>query len=194
MSDAGSMRLLAVCLGGRAPGCNVELHDVVFAVGTSVEDIHDQLLDRWFGSPDGLHVDAWMVVDQVPGFRVALSHSPGPGEARLYFVNIGGYAPGELFERHVYALYAGRSASEVKARARAELLVGNESVHRDDLYAVDDLVDDLIEVRVDGGWHIELIEDPSAGRAAVTNGYFPLPRKTISAWKARNPEIVRPAR
>lgn len=194
MSETLPMHLLSVCLGGRAPGCNVELHDVVFAVGASLEEVHDQLLDRWFGSPDGLHVDAWAVVDQAPGFRVGLSRTPASGDVRLYFVNIGGYAPGELFERHVYALYAGRSSSEVKARAKAELLAGNESVHRDDLYAVDDLIDDLIEVRVGDGWHIELTEDPDAGHAPVTNGYFPLPRKTISAWKARNPATVRPAR
>lgn len=187
MSDSGSIRLFAVCLGGRAPGCNVELHDVVFAVGRSLDEVHPQLLDQWFGSPDGLHVDAWTAVDQVPGFRVALSRTRGSGDARLYFVNIGGYAPGELFERHVYALYAGRSASEVKARARAELLVGNESVHRDDLYSVDDLIDDLIEVRLGDGWNIELTEDPLAAHAPITNGYFPLPRKTISAWKARKP-------
>jgi hypothetical protein len=41
-------KLLAVYLGGRAAKCNTELHDVVFAVGPSIESTYDQLLDKWF--------------------------------------------------------------------------------------------------------------------------------------------------
>ncbi len=173
--------LYVVCLGGRAAGCNVELHDVVFAVGTDLESTHDQLLDQWFGDPRGLHIDAWTRVDQVPGYRVVVSGDPAETGMRLFFVNIGGYAPGELWERHAYALYAGQSPSEVKSRARKELLVGRESVHRDDLYDIDD----VLEVRPAGQWHIHLRPDPAAGQPAVTNGYFPLPRGTIAAWRAK---------
>ena len=35
-----SLKLFAVCLGGRAPKCNTELHDVVFVVGARVEDTY----------------------------------------------------------------------------------------------------------------------------------------------------------
>jgi len=44
-------KLFVVLLGGRAQGCRVELHDVFFDVGDSLADIHDSLLDRWFGDP-----------------------------------------------------------------------------------------------------------------------------------------------
>lgn len=173
--------LYVVCLGGRAPGSNVELHDVVFAVGSDLESTHEQLLDQWFGQADGLHVDAWAQVEQVPGYRVRLSATPGDDDARLYFVNIGGYVPGELWERHAYALYAARSRAEVKAQAKKELLVGRESVHRDDLYDIDD----ILEVTPGQGWHLRLQADPEAGEPTVTNGYFPIPRHTIAAWRAR---------
>lgn len=182
MSDSNrSPALFVVCLGGRAPGCNVELHDVVFVTGRDLEETHDQMLDQWFGQPDGLHVDAWARVDTVAGYRVALSESPqadGPG---LYFVNIGGYAPGELWERHAYALYVGHSKAEIKERAKSELLVGRDAVHRDDFYDVDD----ILEIDPSGGWHVSLIPDPAAENPAVTNGYFPIPRKTIERWRAR---------
>lgn len=173
--------LFVVCLGGRASGCNVELHDVVFTVGTDIESTHHQLLEQWFGDPDGLHVDAWACVAQVPGYRVRLSSKPADNGMRLYFVNIGGYAPGELWERHAYALYAGGSRADVKARARKELLVGRDAVHRDDLYDIDD----VLEVRPAGAWHVVLEADPEAGNPPVTNGYFPIPRSTVSAWRAR---------
>ena len=172
-------RLFAVCLGGRAPGCRVELHDVAFAVGTNLQSIHHSLLDQWFGTPDGLHVDAWAVLDRVPGFRVELSTEPSENSLNLYFVNIGGYRPGEFGERHAWAFYAGHGPAEVKARARRELLPGTESVHRDDLHAIDDLVG-LESV---AGRHIHLVPDINAGSPVVTNGYFPLPRATVTAWK-----------
>lgn len=171
--------LFAVCLGGRAPGCNVELHDVVFAAGESLEGIHPQLLDRWFGDPEGLHVDAWARVECVPGYRVQLKREPATDGPRLYFVNIGGYVPGELLERHAYAMYAGDSVSTVKKQAKSELLKGQDSVHRDDLYDVDDM---LAVENVDG-WHVHLEPDADAVAPEVTNGYFPLPRATISAWR-----------
>lgn len=182
--NTAETRLLAVCLGGRAPGCRVELHDVAFAVGTDLESIHGQLLDSWFGTADGLHVDAWAVIDRVPGFRVQLARTPPENGLRLYFVNIGGYLPGEFGERHAWAFYAGAGPAEVKARARRELLVGKDSVHRDDLHAVDD----LIEVDPGNGWSVHLTPDSEACAPTVSNGYFPLPAKTIAAWKRARAE------
>ena len=180
MTEIDEPALFAVCLGGRVAACNVELHDVVFAVGTSLEACHPQLLDRWFGEPDGLHVDAWARLDAVDGHRVSLSDAPPHDELKLWFVNIGGYVPGEFGERHAYGFFVGADRADVKARAKAELLPGKESVHRDDLYGVDDLV----AVEPGGGRHVHLAPDPSAAAPAVTNGYFPIPRQTIATWKA----------
>lgn len=182
MSEIDEPALFAVCLGGRVAGCNVELHDVVFAVGTSLEACHPQLLDRWFGEPDGLHVDAWARLDAVDGHRVSLSDAPSDNDLKLWFVNVGGYVPGEFGERHAYGFLVGASRADVKARAKAALLPGKESVHRDDLYGIDDLV----AVEPGGGRHVHLEPAPSAAAAApaVTNGYFPIPRQTIATWKA----------
>ena len=174
-------QLYVVMLGGRAPGCRIELHDVAFAVGMRLEDVHDQLLDQWFGQARGLHVDAWMVVDQVAGYRVSLRPEAPPADAamRLYFVNIGGYLAGDLAEQHAYAVLAAPDQAQAKAQARRLLLRGHNSVHKDDLYEVDDLLE-IGQVR---GLHIHLSPDPSASAPSVTNGYFPLPLKTIRAWE-----------
>ncbi len=168
-------------LGGRAAGCRIELHDVAFAVGESLEDTHHQLLDQWFGQPRGLHVDAWAVVDQVEGYRVSLRPEPPDGEQplRLYFVNIGGYRPGDLAEQHGYMVLAASGKAQAKARAKRRLLAGHESVHKDDLYDVDD----LLEISRVGDLHIHLIPDQTAREPEVVNGYFPLPLKTIRAWQ-----------
>lgn len=169
-------------LGGRARGCRIELHDIAFAVGASLEDTHRQLLDQWFGQAQGLHVDAWALVDQVEGFRVELRRSAPPdhGGLRLYFVNIGGYRPGELAEQHGYALLAANGKAEAKTRARRALLKGLDSVHKDDLFEVDD----LLELSQAGGWHVHLVPDAAARAPSISNGYLPLPRRTIESWLA----------
>ncbi len=178
MSDQ-SGKLFAVLLGGRAPGCRVELHDVAFAIGQSLEDTHESLLSQWFGEPHGLHVDAYAVVDQVEGYRVSLAEqAPKSREQRLYFINIGGYRAGEFAEQHAYALLAARDKAQAKAHAKRTLLQGHQSIHKDDLYDVDD----VLEIRTAGARHVHLHPDPTASAPTVTNGYFPLPRKTIENW------------
>ena len=178
-SHSNPVRLFAVCLGGRAKGCNVELHDVVFVAGKSLENVHDQLLDRWFGSPDGLHIDAWVELDRIRGFRVTLKKTAPKSCQRLYFINIGGYVAGEFGERHAYGFYPGAGKAEVKALAKRELLAGKISVHRDDLFDIDDVV----EIDAGNGWHVHLEPDGNACAPEVTNGYFPIPRATIAAWQ-----------
>lgn len=154
---------------------------MTFAVGADLEDCHPQLLDAWFGEPDGLHVDAFARLDAVDGHRVELHREPVREGPRLYFVNIGGYAPGEFGERHAYGFFVGASKAEVKARAKRQLLSGKQSVHRDDLFDVDDVV----AVEPSGGWHLKLVPDAGVGDPVVTNGYFPLPRATIERWRER---------
>ena len=51
--------LFIVMLGGRHARANTEVHDVVLAVGDSLEEVYPQLKNAWFGEPQGLHIDAW---------------------------------------------------------------------------------------------------------------------------------------
>src|SRR6185437_12718569 len=103
-NDMGE-RLIACVLGGTAPGAKTELHDVAFAVGDSLEAVHDQLLDGWFGDPRGLHVDAWCFLDSVAGYRAQLSRTPADNGLHLYFINIGGYRPGVFAEHHAWGFF-----------------------------------------------------------------------------------------
>lgn len=172
--------LIACVLGGTAPGAHTELHDVAFAVGRQVDQVHQQLLDGWFGAPEGLHVDAWTVLDSIAGFRVRLQRRPADNGLQLYFVNIGGYRPGEFGERHAWGFFGAGSPSEAKAAARSSLLQGHASTHKDNLHRVDECIA-LAKVQ---RWHVCLQPDPSATAAKVTNGYFPIPAATIANWRA----------
>lgn len=173
-------RLIACVLGGTAPRARTELHDVAFAVGGSLEAVHGQLLDQWFGDPHGLHVDAWCYLDSVEGYRVSLAHEPATNGLHLYFVNIGGYRPGEFGERHAWGFFGAPNKADAKARAKRTLLQGSESIHKDDLHDIDE----CFQVALARRWNIHLEPDPAARGPVINNGYFPLPARSISAWLA----------
>ncbi|MBE0564855.1 MAG: DUF1543 domain-containing protein [Krumholzibacteria bacterium] len=176
------MRLFAVMLGGTAPGANTELHDVVFACGERIEDTWDQLLDQWFGAPDGLHVDSWAALDAVDGHRIALGPQPPVPGPRLWFINLGAYRGGHFGELHAVAFLVGDAPATIKARAKAALLPGADALHTDDLHEVDDCLE---IVRV-GALHVHLEPAPgSDGTPQFVNGWLPLPAEVIAAWKGR---------
>ena len=73
------MKLFSVFLGGRAYKCNTELHDVVFTLGEKIEDTYTDLLTKWFGLPDRLHIDSWVDLNIVEGYNICLLYtSPSP--------------------------------------------------------------------------------------------------------------------
>ncbi len=174
-------RLIACVLGGTAPRAKTELHDVAFAVGDSLEAVHEQLLENWFGDPRGLHVDAWCFLDSVEGYRVRLSRTRSDKGLHLYFINIGGYRPGVFGESHAWGFFGAPNKAEAKRRAKAMLLRGHEETHKDDLHEIDD----CLHVGTVAGWHVHLTPDAAARDPQVVNGYFPLPPATVQAWMAR---------
>lgn len=159
MSDA-DLRLFVVMLGGRHARANTEVHDVVFGVGSSVEQTYPQLREQWFGEPAGLHLDSWMTVDGVEQWRVRLSADmPAAGMPRLYFVNLGGYVAGEFGEAHGYLLVVAADAAEAKRKALAQAGVQWIKPHRDALFEVDS----CLPVGPIGGLHVHLVHGAHAG-------------------------------
>lgn len=146
------MQLFLVVLGGRAAGCNIELHDVRFVAGDSLEATIPSLRRQWFGRRRGLHIDSWQRITQADGWQVSLSQEPEPIRQRLWFVNLGAYDPASPAELHGFGLFVAPSAASAKARAKRQLLVGAAQQHKDDLCAVDDC---LALEQVDG-WQVRL--------------------------------------
>ncbi len=140
--------LYVVLLGGTHARARVELHDIAFASASDLIGTYSQLRAQWFGEQKGLHIDAWMEVDGVDGFRVQLADEPPAADAtRLYLINLGGYSDLRFGEEHAYVLVAAASKAAAKALGKQRVLDGWSIPHVD---AVID-VDDCIEIdRVDG--------------------------------------------
>ncbi len=173
-------RLFAVYLGGRAPRCNTELHDVVFATGGSIEATYEKLMDRWFGDPLSVHIDSWLQLDAVDGYRIRLDRKPPTHRERLFFINLGGYQPGQFTEQHASAFFVGHDDALVKQRAKRELLSGADSVHEDDLLDIDDCLNiDQVD-----GWNVHLEHVGQTAPLAPTTGYHVIPKSIVQAYAA----------
>ena len=152
-SEAGpAPTLFLVVLGGRIAGAQIELHDVRFVAGASIDDTLPQLRRQWFGARKGLHLDSWMAVRFVDGYRVELRPEPFAGPERLWFVNMGGYDPQQLAELHAFGVFVASSPQAAKAAARRRLLREALERHKDDLHGVEGAlaggVDDCLEVQL----------------------------------------------
>ena len=174
-------KLFAVYLGGRATRANTELHDVVFAVGIRIEDTYPQLLEKWFGNPVGLHLDSWLELDVVDGYRVTLSDTPAPQPEKLFFVNLGAYDD-SFTELHANGFYVAASPEEAKKRALAQYFTsGFELPHKDDLHDIDD----CIALENINGLRVTLTKTGEVSKYKPTNGYHIVPKDVIAAYLAR---------
>lgn len=139
-------KLFAVLLGGRAPGCHIELHDVVFVVGSSLEETYPILVNKWFGQmTKSLHVDASVELKHIDGHEIVLSDKPAKNNQgkSLYFVNFGGYKPDYFGEVHEINFYVCTSKAEAVAKAKKALCLSLHQQHCDDNLLIEELIDDI---------------------------------------------------
>jgi len=125
--------LYLVVLGGRAKKANIELHDVRWVVGSKIEDKIDK--------------------NQLVKNNNAKKH--------LWFVNIGGYNPTSMQEKHEFGFVTASTDLEAKNIAKSKWLIGCKKKHKDDIASLERLFccDDCELIKKIGNWEIELIPD-----------------------------------
>ena len=178
-------RLFLVVLGGRTATSHIELHDVRWVVGSDIEATIPALKQQWFGLKRGLHIDSYVAVKQVDGYKVELIRDRqeltaevdpmrSEGSDRLWFVNLGGYDSGSLQELHQFGLIVAPSKQAAKARARRRWLNDADQVHKDDLHGIERLnsVDDCLPIEGLEGWRIQLKADPSAPKEELKPDWY----------------------
>ena len=137
--------LFIVMLGGRHPRANTEVHDVVLAVGDTLEDIYPQLKNAWFGEQKGLHIDAWSKVKgiDVDGEKYQIQFTdaaPNLNDQKLYLINLGGYDAQEFGELHRYILVVATNDAEAKQRGKLHFASHWQKQHTDRVLDVDDCI------------------------------------------------------
>ena len=145
--------LFLVVVGGRSPKANIELHDVRWVIGSKIEDTFDQLRNDWFGADNGLHIDSYKKIDSIDGYKINLRNKENnkpknkifkkdkiPNK-KLWFVNIGGYDPSSMQEKHEFGLIVASSPSEAKTKAKSKWLIDCKKRHKDDIYVIKKFTD-----------------------------------------------------
>ena len=162
--------LYLVVLGGRAEKANIELHDVRWVVGSKIEDTYDTLRKDWFGSPKGLHIDSYKKIKYIDGYKINLIYfekdkidkkqlvKKNKAKKHLWFVNIGGYNPTSMQEKHEFGLVIASNKLEAKNIAKSKWLIGCKKKHKDDIASLAMLFscDDCSLIKKIGNWEIEL--------------------------------------
>ena len=161
--------LYLVVVGGRSPKANIELHDVRWVIGSKIEDTFDQLRNDWFGSTNGLHIDSYKKINSIDGYRINLREKDNKElrkndfekkipNKKLWFVNIGGYDPSSMQEKHEFGLVIASNKLDAKNRAKSKWLIGCEKKHKDDIASLEMLFscDDCELIKKIDNWEIEL--------------------------------------
>ena len=165
--------LFLVVLGGRAKLANVELHDVRWVVGSKIEDTYNLLRREWFGTLEGLHIDSYKKIKYVDGYKVSLINiekkklknikliNGKHSNKNLWFVNLGGYEPSSMQEKHEFGLIVASSKLEAKNVAKSKWLLGCKKKHKDDIDALKVFTDcdDCQLIKKIGNWEIELTQE-----------------------------------
>ena len=164
--------LYLVVLGGKAKKANIEVHDVRWVVGTKIEDTYDSLRKNWFGSAEGLHIDSYKKIKYIDGYKINLINIEkdkiekeqlvkNKAKKHLWFVNLGGYDPSSMQEKHEFGLVVASSSLEANNKAKAKWLDGCKKKHKDDIASLEMLIscDDCELIKKIGNWEIELTQD-----------------------------------
>lgn len=137
--------LFIVMLGGRHVRANTEVHDVVLAVGDSLEAVYPQLKNAWFGEQKGLHIDAWMKVSGLEfenkKYQIHWSNAqPNASEQKLWLINLGGYDAREFGELHRYVLVVAQDSATAKEKGKAYFASHWQKQHTDRVLDIDDCI------------------------------------------------------
>ena len=162
------LSLYIVVLGGRSLKSNIELHDVTWVLGQSIEDTFPELRKQWLGKLSGLHIDSYKCIKYVDGYEIVISksnkdnlNSPKTEDLKLWFVNLGGYNPKKMYEEHEFNLIVAKTAIEAKKKVKRNWETNLKNKHNDDYAGICyfEQVDDMHPIKIKN-WEISLMPDP----------------------------------
>ncbi len=174
-------------LGCKPPGRLTEQHDVFFGISDSLKNLVPAIIQSWPEAKGKIHIDAWRELNQVGGYDITIApHAsvprPAPG-MRLFFINLGGYKPGEFDEFHYKMMVVAADKGEAIRQSKGTAFYKHTGFkgatsHVDDKYGID--VDDLYEISdvlpsaFKAQYHLVLTPATSVSADEVKLGYFKL--------------------
>jgi len=175
------LSLFIVVLGGRSLKSNIEIHDVRWVLGKSLEDTFPELRKQWLGKINGLHIDSYKRIEYVDGYKIEISKSnknnsikANTEDESLWFINLGGYDPKKMYEEHEFSLVVAKKAIDAKKKAKQNWMSNFKNKHNDDFSSITNFtqVDDIHSIKEIKGWEIKLISDPQKRNEKLTPDWY----------------------
>ncbi|MBC7872433.1 MAG: DUF1543 domain-containing protein [Ferruginibacter sp.] len=146
-------RLFMLLLGCKPKQRNTEQHDVFFGIGNELKDLLPAILHFWPEANGKIHIDAWREVTAIDQYRILILPKEQSGQeataTKLFFLNLGGYKPGEFEEFHYRLVVAGEDKGAAVEHAKQTAFYRHTGFkgatsHIDEKYGID--VDDFYEI------------------------------------------------
>ena len=159
-----------------------------FGIGNTMKDLVPAIKAFWPEAKQTLHVDAWREVTKVDGYSITVipkaEGSAAETEAdKLFFLNLGGYKPGEFDEFHYKLLVVAKDQAGAIKQAKqtafykhtgfkgATSHIDNKfGVDVDELYQVQDILPEELKQR----FSLQLTPNESTVEDELHLGYFML--------------------
>lgn len=132
------MNLYMIGIGGKTPYSNIEVHDIQFLVGETIEDTHDELCNRWYG--ETVHLDSHQVINKIDGYELIISKEEVESPLKCFMVYVGGYQPNHLEEIHKVGLFVATTDKEARAKASNTLFGHNKNEHIDSIVEINSVI------------------------------------------------------
>jgi len=179
--------LFMVLIGCTPEGRHTEQHDIFFGIAASLRELVPQLIAFWPEAKGKIHIDAWREVKQVDGYKISVAARDNAAvtanEATLFFLNLGGYKPGEFDEFHYRMIVAARDKGAAIRQAKQSAFFKHTgfkgaATHIDDQYGVDvddvHRITDILPVQHREAYRITLEPAIATAEDTLHIGYFNL--------------------
>lgn len=162
-------KLYYMLLGCTPRGRNTEQHDVFFCIEKNLKDCIPHIKKFWKGAGK-IHIDCWREVTEVDGYSISIHTKDNAriNNKHLFFINLGGYLPGNFEEPHHKLLCVTETIAGAITKAKQTnfykdytIRATNAISHVDNKYGVD--VDEILNVQ-----DILLIEQKEKFSIAIT--------------------------
>ena len=176
-----NLSLFIVVLGGRSLKSNIEIHDVRWVLGKSLEDTFPELRKQWIGKTNGLHIDSYKRIEYVDGYKIEISKcnkdnliNTKKEDESLWFINLGGYDPEKMYEEHKFTLVVAKKAIDAKKKAKRNWVSTLKNKHNDDFSNIKNFakIDDIHSIKKISNWEIKLISDPKRRSDELTPDWY----------------------
>ena len=137
-------KLYMVILGCTPDGRLTEQHDTFFGIAASLKDLVPKMIAFWPEAKGAIHIDAWREVTSVDGHAIEIieKDETQTSSEKLFFMNLGGYKPGEFEEYHYKLLAVADSLSVATKKSKETAFYKHygfrgATSHIDEKYGID---------------------------------------------------------